>query len=84
MSSIALAFCAACAVSLALVPAIKRLCDRFGLTDHPDSHRKLHRQPVALGGGVVSFLATLGVSLPLLLSRADVAVSLQRSGADLI
>jgi UDP-GlcNAc:undecaprenyl-phosphate GlcNAc-1-phosphate transferase len=84
MSSIALAFCVACALSLAIVPVIKRVSDRFNLTDRPDSHRKLHRHPVALGGGVVAFLSTLGVSLPLLLLRRDVAPTLQSSGDDLI
>jgi UDP-GlcNAc:undecaprenyl-phosphate/decaprenyl-phosphate GlcNAc-1-phosphate transferase len=84
MFSIALAFCAACVVSLALVPVVKRACDRFDLTDRPDNHRKLHRQPVALGGGVVAFLSTLGVSLPLLLLRSEVAPSLHSSGGELI
>lgn len=83
MSSIALAFCAACAVTLALVPLIKRACDRFDLTDRPDSHRKLHRQPVALGGGVAVLLATVSVAMPLLVWRNDVAASLQSSRDDL-
>ena len=59
-------------------------CERFNLTDRPDSHRKLHRHPVALGGGVVAFLATVGVSLPLLLLRRELAESLRYSGTDLI
>jgi UDP-GlcNAc:undecaprenyl-phosphate GlcNAc-1-phosphate transferase len=69
---------------LALVPLLRRVCDRFNLTDRPDGHRKLHRHPVALGGGVVAFLSTLVVSVPLLLLRHDVVQSLQDSGGDLI
>jgi UDP-GlcNAc:undecaprenyl-phosphate GlcNAc-1-phosphate transferase len=84
MSSIALAFCAACALSLALVPVIKRACDRFDLTDHPDNHRKLHHRPVALGGGVAVFLSTVVASLPLLLLRSDVARSFDSNRGELL
>ena len=84
MTSTALAFCAACVVSLVLVPLLKRVCDRFNLTDRPDNHRKVHRQPVALGGGVVAFLSTVGVALPLLLLRRDAVQTSQGSGDDLI
>jgi UDP-GlcNAc:undecaprenyl-phosphate GlcNAc-1-phosphate transferase len=84
MASIGLAFCAACALSLLLVPIVRRACDRFGLTDRPDSRRKLHRQPVALGGGIVAYLATIGAVLPIFLFRDEAAASLSLSAQDLI
>jgi UDP-GlcNAc:undecaprenyl-phosphate GlcNAc-1-phosphate transferase len=83
MSSIVLAFFGACIVSLVIVPVAKRACARFDLTDCPDAYRKLHRHPVAVGGGVVAYLATVGVSLPLLLLRDDTTRSLRASGNDL-
>ncbi len=54
------------AVSLALVPLVREGAKRLGIVDHPDSERKLHAEPVALGGGlaiygavVVTFIATV-------------------------
>ena len=53
-------------VSLALVPLVRAGARRLGIVDHPDSERKLHAQPVALGGGLaiygavfVAFVATI-------------------------
>jgi UDP-GlcNAc:undecaprenyl-phosphate GlcNAc-1-phosphate transferase len=84
MPSIILAFLCACAVALALVPVIKRFCDRVDLTDHPDGHRKLHRTPIALGGGVAAFLATLGVILVLFAVRMDVQTPLREGRSDVM
>ncbi|HEV8001412.1 MAG TPA: MraY family glycosyltransferase [Planctomycetaceae bacterium] len=84
MASIGLAFCAACALSLLLVPIVRQACERFGLTDQPDSRRKLHKQPVALGGGIVASLATVGAVLPIFLLREEAAASLRLSPQDLI
>jgi UDP-GlcNAc:undecaprenyl-phosphate GlcNAc-1-phosphate transferase len=84
MASIGLAFCAACALSLLLVPLIRRACDRYGLTDHPDSRRKLHQQPIALGGGIVAYLATIAAVVPVFLFRDEAAASLRVSAQDLI
>lgn len=47
------------AVSLVLVPIVRRMARRLGLVDHPDSDRKLHSQPVALGGGLAVFVSVL-------------------------
>jgi UDP-GlcNAc:undecaprenyl-phosphate/decaprenyl-phosphate GlcNAc-1-phosphate transferase len=80
MFSIALAFLCACGVSLALVPVVKWFCDRFDLTDRPDSRRKLHRIPVALGGGVAVFLSAIGVILVLFAVRTDAEMPLHESG----
>jgi UDP-GlcNAc:undecaprenyl-phosphate GlcNAc-1-phosphate transferase len=70
MAWIVVGFCAACIVSAALVPIVKWICECLQLTDRPDRRRKLHQHPVALGGGLVAFVSTLAVSLPLLLSSA--------------
>lgn len=54
----AIGFAGACAASLAITPLVRWTASRIGLTDRPDSHRKLHGQPTPLGGGVAVFLAT--------------------------
>lgn len=46
--------------SLSLTPAVIRISRRFGLVDRPDVDRKLHREPVSLGGGVVVLVAGAG------------------------
>ncbi len=38
--------------SLIATPISRKIALRFGLIDHPDSHRKLHREPIALCGGI--------------------------------
>jgi len=53
--------------SLALTGVMRRLALRCGLVDHPDAHRKFHRQAMPLGGGIAVFLATAGVLGALLL-----------------
>ncbi len=84
MASIGLAFCAACALSLLLVPIVRRACDRTGLTDQPDSRRKLHQHSIALGGGIVAYLATIGAVLPIFLFRDEAAAWLHLSPQDLV
>ena len=52
--------------ALIATPLARRLALAIGLMDHPDTHRKLHREPVALCGGIAilfSMIATLGVCL---------------------
>ncbi len=52
--------------ALVATPLARRLALAIGLMDHPDTHRKLHREPIALCGGIAilfSMMATLGVSL---------------------
>jgi UDP-GlcNAc:undecaprenyl-phosphate GlcNAc-1-phosphate transferase len=83
MFSIALAFLCACGISLALGPVVKRFCIHVELTDRPDSRRKLHRSPVALGGGIAVFLSTLGMILVLFTVRMEGATSLHESGSNL-
>ncbi|MBL8851464.1 MAG: undecaprenyl/decaprenyl-phosphate alpha-N-acetylglucosaminyl 1-phosphate transferase [Planctomycetaceae bacterium] len=59
MILVGLTFCAACVLSLMLVPLVARRCRAYGLVDHPDGHRKLHTQPAALAGGIASFIAVV-------------------------
>ncbi len=40
-----------------LVPLVRGLARALGIVDHPDRHRKLQAEPVALGGGVAVFAA---------------------------
>nr|WP_161604758.1 MraY family glycosyltransferase [Roseiconus nitratireducens] len=44
--------------ALALVPVVRSVARRIGIVDQPDSERKLHDAPIALGGGV-AVLASL-------------------------
>ena len=41
--------------SLLLVPCARALAHKVGMVDRPDANRKLHRSPIALGGGVAVF-----------------------------
>jgi UDP-GlcNAc:undecaprenyl-phosphate GlcNAc-1-phosphate transferase len=84
MFLIASTFVLACVVSLAVVPLVRRGCERIRLTDRPDGHRKLHGFPVALGGGVAVYLSTIAVFLCMFLLRAEVAPTLLQSGEDLV
>ena len=52
-------FTAAVGGALILVPLVRSIARRLGIVDRPDAQRKLQRQPVALGGGVAVFAATL-------------------------
>lgn len=61
-----LAFAAAFLASVLLTALVRRVTPRIGLTDSPDSRRKLHGRPIPLGGGLAVFLATgsvLGAAL---------------------
>jgi UDP-N-acetylmuramyl pentapeptide phosphotransferase/UDP-N-acetylglucosamine-1-phosphate transferase/glycosyltransferase involved in cell wall biosynthesis len=44
-------------LALILTPVVRNLFRRWGLVDHPDSARKLHKRPVPSGGGVAVALA---------------------------
>jgi UDP-GlcNAc:undecaprenyl-phosphate/decaprenyl-phosphate GlcNAc-1-phosphate transferase len=53
-------------ISLFVTPIAQRFSKAVGLVDHPDNHRKLHREPIALCGGVAiltSMLASFGIVL---------------------
>lgn len=60
MSSVIL-ICLATSITatLLLVPIVRRLAHALGIVDRPDQHRKLHRESIALGGGVAVFAATV-------------------------
>tara|TARA_R110002073_G_scaffold334973_2_gene525827 strand:- start:16409 stop:17998 length:1590 start_codon:yes stop_codon:yes gene_type:complete len=47
------------ASALLLVPVVRALAIRTGMIDKPDSERKLHQTPIALGGGVAVFASLL-------------------------
>jgi UDP-GlcNAc:undecaprenyl-phosphate GlcNAc-1-phosphate transferase len=49
------------AASLVLTLLVRKIARRIGMTDHPDGHRKLHRESTPHGGGLAVFLATVGV-----------------------
>lgn len=52
--------------SLVATPVARRVAIRIGMVDHPDTHRKLHREPIALCGGTAllfSLFATVAVFL---------------------
>jgi UDP-GlcNAc:undecaprenyl-phosphate/decaprenyl-phosphate GlcNAc-1-phosphate transferase len=52
--------------ALVATPISRRLALAIGLMDHPDTHRKLHREPIALCGGIAilfSMMGTIGVCL---------------------
>ena len=58
------------AISLLLVPAVRLLARRAGMVDRPDSERKLHEKPVALGGGIAIFIAaTASFALTVVIDR---------------
>ncbi len=47
------------ALSLVLTPIFRRVSIAIGMVDHPDSHRKLHREPIALCGGPTILVSSL-------------------------
>ncbi len=57
-----LAFGSALLATLALVPWVRRVCQRLGLVDDP-GHRKIHHTPVPLAGGIAVFAGLLIASL---------------------
>ncbi len=66
-------------VSLLATPVAIRLAIRYGLVDHPDSHRKLHRKPIALCGGIAVLVSVI-VTVALMLGvREDIFKASQTS-----
>ncbi|MGB7345809.1 MAG: MraY family glycosyltransferase [Pirellulaceae bacterium] len=58
------------AISLLLVPVVRFLARQIGMVDNPDTERKLHLKPVALGGGIAVFgTACLTFALTVTLDR---------------
>src|SRR6266481_6081047 len=61
-------------LSFILTPVMRAIALYYGIIDHPDKIRKIHREPVAYLGGVAVFVAWLGgltVSELLRLHRID-------------
>jgi UDP-GlcNAc:undecaprenyl-phosphate GlcNAc-1-phosphate transferase len=54
-------FCAAFLLSFFLTPAVRSIMIRFGIVDHPKSKRKIHKMPIALGGGIAIFASFFGM-----------------------
>ncbi|MCC9601102.1 undecaprenyl/decaprenyl-phosphate alpha-N-acetylglucosaminyl 1-phosphate transferase [Stieleria sp. JC731] len=47
------------AAALVFVPTVRALARLVGMVDKPDAERKLHRAPIALGGGVAVVISVL-------------------------
>jgi UDP-GlcNAc:undecaprenyl-phosphate GlcNAc-1-phosphate transferase len=45
--------------SLVLTPLLRRLCQRYGILDHPRDDRRLHVRPMPRLGGIAIFLAVV-------------------------
>ena len=58
---VAVAALASFILTLVLTVAVRAVARRIGMVDHPDGHRKLHKQATPQGGGVAVFLATAAV-----------------------
>ena len=56
MTTLLATACIGLLTSLACTPLVRALAHRWQLTDRPDDHRKLHREPIALGGGIAVFI----------------------------
>lgn len=56
---LALVFIASFLFALALTPIVRKYAIRFGVTDDPDNHRKLHGRTVARAGGTAVLGAVL-------------------------
>lgn len=68
--------------SLVLTDVVRRIALRIGLTDRPDGHRKLHKRPVALGGGVAVFVSMALTLLAAILLPNPWREPLREKGAD--
>jgi UDP-GlcNAc:undecaprenyl-phosphate GlcNAc-1-phosphate transferase len=63
--------CCSIVAALLFVPAVRTVAHRVGMVDAPDDDRKLHRQPIALGGGVAVLASLLaGFALTVWFDRA--------------
>ena len=47
-------------IGFLITPLVRAVATRMGLTDRPDSHRKLHGKPIPLGGGVCILFSMWG------------------------
>ena len=81
MTLLVIAFIAGCLLSLILVPAVAECCRARGLVDHPDGHRKLHAQPIALAGGIAVFIVVALVASWRQATNPDLALAFAREPA---
>src|SRR4051812_42949520 len=52
-------FGSAFGVCLVTTPLVRRRARQWGLVDHPDGRRKIHRSPIPVAGGVAIFLSSI-------------------------
>jgi UDP-GlcNAc:undecaprenyl-phosphate GlcNAc-1-phosphate transferase len=64
-------------ISFSLTLVVRALAPHVGLTDCPDGHRKLHRKPMPLGGGLAVYVATAALLIGLLIASNPYRDSLQ-------
>lgn len=83
MSSLVVTFTIGSCVALLLMPAVRMLCQRFGLVDAPDGHRKLHQHSIALAGGIGIFFASVISCALLLVFTPSIAAPLIREQSEL-
>jgi UDP-GlcNAc:undecaprenyl-phosphate GlcNAc-1-phosphate transferase len=57
--SIFITFLVTCVASLLLTAGVRSVARAWGIVDHPDGKRKLHKMPVPLWGGVAVYLAVV-------------------------
>ncbi|TWU06956.1 WecA-like glycosyltransferase [Symmachiella macrocystis] len=70
-------------VSLVFTRAIRSLATVVGLVDHPDGHRKLQSQPIALGGGLAVFASSVLVLALAAWWRQDIFEAFVKHGNEL-
>ncbi len=69
MNTIYLITAVALVSSLLMTPVVRRIALRLNIVDHPDSHRKLHKEPIPLGGGWAVVFGMAVAALVLVLSN---------------
>lgn len=73
----------ACAASLVFTWWVRRLAEKNDFVDRPDGRRKTHKQPVALGGGLVLLLSCAVALGGLLYIYGDIALERLESPSSL-
>ena len=70
-------------IGFLVTPLVRAVATRMGLTDRPDSHRKLHGKPIPLGGGVCILFGMWGALALLCVFNHSVRASLLDSSKEL-
>ena len=74
-----------CALCLSLIPVARWLALRWGLVDQPDGHRKIHKRPTPMSGGLAIFISIIGsLGALLLMSESGIADDLWNHGQTLL